>query len=221
MATVSEIIQAINAWADMQHTQRDQYGNVLSNSRFRMANPDAYAIKCAAGDAQEIMDQWPEIRRIDDTHAVLQAPDGTEVLYDHSGGAERLALITIETIPTNSTLSSNQRGDTMMETAQFTAMLIDTARANLPSAQGDTLETRAREAARAALTEAHSTISQQDFFACMDDAFQNSTMEAIDYIAERLVYEEFRAANPAPRWPASTPRPIDEIGRIFQAGTGA
>lgn len=56
-----------------------------------------------------------------------------------------------------------------MDTTRFLHTLIETARANLAYAQGSerTAAVR-RECARAALQEAHSTLSQPHFFAMLD-----------------------------------------------------
>jgi hypothetical protein len=49
-----------------------------------------------------------------------------------------------------------------LDTAQFEAQAVGTARRNLPYCHD------ARQAAREALAEAHSSLSQQAFFACLD-----------------------------------------------------
>lgn len=55
-----------------------------------------------------------------------------------------------------------------MDTTQFLAQAIATARANLAYVQGSERDAAEREAARSALQEAHSTLSQRDFFAALD-----------------------------------------------------
>lgn len=87
------IIDTVNAWAESAHLQHDATGQTMPSHVFARRHRDAYTLKMDALDALDTLDTWQQIERIDDTHAILQAPDGTRVLYDHSGYAERLSII--------------------------------------------------------------------------------------------------------------------------------
>lgn len=90
--TLAEQINAVNAYADYlqgEYITRDR-------SQFPTRNPAVVALRNAAQDVLYAAQDWPEIEKRDGQHLVLQAPDGTLVLYTAVEGAERLALV-IET----------------------------------------------------------------------------------------------------------------------------
>jgi hypothetical protein len=58
--------------------------------------------------------------------------------------------------------------DPMIDAAQFYANALQTARANLTYMEGTARANALRHVAREALQEAHSTLSQPDFFAALD-----------------------------------------------------
>jgi len=72
-------------------------------------------------------------------------------------------------------------GGRHLDVEQFFAQTLATARANLSYVQGSERAAALRQVAREALQEAHSTLSQSAFFACLD------ALGGQEAVVERLV----------------------------------
>jgi hypothetical protein len=82
-AILTDQIAAVHAYADYLAA-----GRVPS---FR--DKAGLALKSAGLAVLEAAQEWPEIEKRDGQHSVLQAPDGSRVLYTYEYGVERLTLI--------------------------------------------------------------------------------------------------------------------------------
>jgi hypothetical protein len=81
--TTSEIIDAVNAYAEAQKVQgSDRAWLALVHSSNRSAAATAArTIRDAGRDALDEIQDWPTIEKRDAGACVLQAPDGSLILY--------------------------------------------------------------------------------------------------------------------------------------------
>lgn len=104
MDTITEIVTAINAYADAQRAAGSTRNWLaLTHRGSKGAEADAArAIRDAGKDALDMIQDWPEIEKRENGSVVLQAPDGMQVLYayDHvaygigeTSGVERVSLL--------------------------------------------------------------------------------------------------------------------------------
>jgi hypothetical protein len=84
MATQSlrDQIAAVNAYADYLAA-----GHIPS-----LRDKEGHVLKQAALTVLEAAQDWPTLEKRDGQHLVLEAPDGTRVLYSYENQVERLSL---------------------------------------------------------------------------------------------------------------------------------
>lgn len=98
--TMTEQLAAVHAYAD--YLQGDYV--TRDHRQFPTRNRAVVALRQAALAVLEAAQDWPEIARTDAQHLVLQAPDGSHVLYSYEDGAERLTLVANAAAPTPAAL---------------------------------------------------------------------------------------------------------------------
>lgn len=87
MTTVDEMIQQVNAYADFLAT--------FKAGTVQIRTPEAKALRRDALMVLEAAQDWPEVETRDGQHIVLQAPDGSHVLYSVEwGGEQRVERLT-------------------------------------------------------------------------------------------------------------------------------
>jgi hypothetical protein len=91
MATpaLMEQIAAVNAYADYlqgEYITRDR-------QQFPTRNKMVVALRNTALAILEAAQDWPILEKRDGQHLVLEAPDGTHVLYVYEKNTERLAML--------------------------------------------------------------------------------------------------------------------------------
>src|ERR1041385_9414502 len=97
--TTTAILEAINAYADAQQRGSDtrSWLALTHRSNRSAAADEARAIRDAGRDALDVIQDWPKVEQRADGPCVLQAPDGTRVLYfcERKEGCtcERLAIM--------------------------------------------------------------------------------------------------------------------------------
>jgi hypothetical protein len=79
--TTHDTITAVNAWAD--------YLATIPLGRLDPRTPDARALRRAGTTALAMVQDWTEVEKRDGQHIVLEAPDGTRVLYTYAREGEQ------------------------------------------------------------------------------------------------------------------------------------
>jgi hypothetical protein len=79
--TLARDIAAVNAWAD--------YVAAMPRGKLNPRSKEDQALRESGLKVLEAAQDWPEVEKRDGQHIVLQAPDGTHVLYTYEQEGEQ------------------------------------------------------------------------------------------------------------------------------------